>query len=168
MSTMQHKPAQAYRNVMESLVVEEVEKQLQRLPAKVSSYVNKAEVVAYALNRLPALYATSEKGWEQQGVRARRESGSQIVSAVRQAIAAVQRDPLRAVVPLTMGTEQESQVVLQELKELLGQDELSWRNLVDAVENALIRTARGEVTWRKRGNAAAQRNEWQQDSRYYL
>ena len=167
MSIMQHKPAQTYRNVMESLVVEEVEKQFQKLPSKVSSYVNKAEVIAYALNRLPALYATSEKGWEQQAARAKRESGSQIVSAVRQAIAAVQRDPLRAVVPLKIGIEQESQVVLQELKELLGQEELSWRNVVDAVENALIRTARGEVTWRKRGNEASQRNEWQ-DSRYYL
>ncbi|PSB25859.1 competence protein ComFB [Stenomitos frigidus ULC18] len=152
---------------MESLVVEEVEKQLQKLPAKVSSYVNKAEVIAYALNRLPALYATSEKGWEQQVIRARRELGNQILAAVRQAIAAVQRDPLRAVVPLKIGAEQESQVVLQELKELLGQEELSWRNVVDGVENALIRTARGEVTWRKRGNAAAQRNEWH-DSRYYL
>ncbi|MBW4580742.1 MAG: late competence development ComFB family protein [Tildeniella nuda ZEHNDER 1965/U140] len=167
MSTMQHKPAQTYRNVMESLIVEEVEKQFQKLPAKVSVYVNKAEVIAYALNRLPALYATSEKGWEQQGARARKELGSQIVAAVRQAIAAVQRDPLRAVVPLKIGADQESQVALQELKELLGQGELSWRNVVDAVENALIRTARGEVTWRKRGNAAAQRNEWQ-DSRYYL
>lgn len=167
MSTMQHKPAQTYRNVMESLIVEEVEKQFQKLPVKVSGYVNKAEVIAYALNRLPALYATSEKGWEQQGARARKELGSQIVTAVRQAIAAVQRDPLRAVVPLKIGADQESQVALQELKELLGQEELSWRNVVDAVENALIRTARGEVTWRKRGNAAAQRNEWQ-DSRYYL
>lgn len=167
MSTTQHNPAQTYRNVMESLVVEEVERQFQKLSPKVSRYVNKAEVIAYALNRLPALYATSEKGWEQQGARARRELDSQIVSAVRQAIAAVQRDPLRAMVPLKIGAEQESQVVLEELKELLGQDELSWRTLVDAVENALIRTARGEVTWRKRGNAAAQRNEWQ-DSRYYL
>ncbi|XGV98234.1 MAG: late competence development ComFB family protein [Leptolyngbya sp. BL-A-14] len=167
MSTTQHNPAQTYRNVMESLVVEEVEAQFQKLPAKVSRYVNKAEVIAYALNRLPALYATSEKGWEQQGARARRELNNQIVAAVRQAIAAVQRDPLRAVVPLKIGAEQESQLVLNELKELLGRDELSWRNLVEAVENALIRTARGEVTWRKRGNAAAQRNEWQ-DSRYYL
>lgn len=167
MSTTQHRSAQTYRNVMESLVVEEVEKQFQRLSARVTSYVNKAEVIAYALNRLPALYATSEKGWEQQRVRARKELDSQIIAAVRQAIAAVQRDPLRAVVPLQIGTDQESQVVLQELKELLGQDDLSWRNLADTVENALIRTARGEVTWRKRGNAAAQRNEWQ-DSRYYL
>lgn len=167
MSTIQHNPAKTYRNVMELLVVEAVEKQFQRLSAKVASYVNKAEVIAYALNRLPALYATSELGWEQQRIRAHKELNNQITAAVRQAIAAVQRDPLRAVVPLTIGTDQESQVVLQELKELLGQDNLSWRNLADAVENALIRTARGEVTWRKRGHAAAQRNEWQ-DSRYYL
>ena len=167
MSTTQHSPAQTYRNVMDSLVVEEVEKQLPRLSARVTSYVNKAEVIAYALNRLPALYATSEKGWEQQRTRARKELDSQIIMAVRQAIAAVQRDPLRAMVPLQMGADQESQLVLQELKELLGQEDLSWRNLADAVENALIRTARGEVTWRKRGNAAAQRNGWQ-DSRYYL
>ncbi len=164
---MPQNPAQTYRNVMESLVVEEVDRQFLKLSVKVSRYVNKAEVIAYALNRLPALYATSEKGWEQQGDRARRELNSQLVSAVRQAIAAVQRDPLRAVVPLKIGAEQESQVVLEELKALLGQGELSWRTLVDAVENALIRTARGEVTWRKRGNEAAQRNEWQ-DSRYYL
>ncbi len=167
MSIMPQNPAQTYRNVMESLVVEEVDRQFLKLSVKVSRYVNKAEVIAYALNRLPALYATSEKGWEQQGDRARRELNSQLVSAVRQAIAAVQRDPLRAVVPLKIGAEQESQVVLEELKALLGQGELSWRTLVDAVENALIRTARGEVTWRKRGNEAAQRNEWQ-DSRYYL
>lgn len=167
MSMTQHNPAQTYRNVMESLVAEEAEKQLQKLSAKVTNYVNKAEVIAYALNRLPALYATSEKGWEQQRTRARKELESQVVAAVRQAIAAVQRDPLRAVVPLKIGGDQESQLVLQELKELLGQDELSWRNVADAVENALIRTARGDVTWRKRGNAVAQRNEWQ-DNRYYL
>ncbi|XHX77774.1 MAG: late competence development ComFB family protein [Stenomitos frigidus ULC029] len=167
MSITQHHPAQTYRNVMEFLVVEEVEKQFQRLSAKIAEYLNKAEVIAFALNRLPALYATSEKGLEQQCLRARKELNTQVIAAVRQAIVAVQRDPLRAVVPLKIDADQESHLVLQELKELLGQDELSWRNLADAVENALIRTARGEVTWRKRGNAAAQRNEWQ-DSRYYL
>ncbi len=166
MNTTQHDQAQTYRNVMESLVLEEVEKQFQRLSTKVTNYVNKAEVVAFALNRLPALYATSEKGWQQQRARARKEMDSQIVASVRQAIAAVQRDPLRSVVPLKLGEEQVSQAVLQQLQELLGQ-EVSWRNLVDAVEGALIRTARGEVTWRKRGNAAAQRNEWQ-GSQYYL
>jgi hypothetical protein len=167
MATNQYNLAQTYCNVMESLVVEEVEKQFQRLSAKVANYVNKAEVIAFALNRLPALYATSEKGLEQQRLRAHKELHTQVIAAVRQAIAAVQRDPLRVVVPLKISGDQESQLGLQELKELLGQKELSWRNVADAVETALIRTARGEVTWRKRGNAAAQRNEWQ-DSRYYL
>lgn len=164
---MQPEQAQTYRNVMESLVVEEVEKQFQRLPAKVSSYVNKAEVVAFALNRLPPLYATSERGWQQQRDRARRGMDSQIVTAVRQAIAAVQRDPLRAVTPLKVEEEQESLAALQGLKELLGREELSWRDLVSAVENALIKTARGEITWRKRAQPAVQRSEWN-DTRYLL
>ncbi|MCL6434370.1 MAG: late competence development ComFB family protein [Leptolyngbyaceae cyanobacterium HOT.MB2.61] len=167
MSTMQPEQAQTYRNVMESLVVEEVEKQYQKLPAKVAGYVNKAEVVAYALNRLPPLYATSERGWQQQRNRARRGMDDQIKTAVRQAIAAVQRDPLRAVTPLKVEEEQESTAALQGLKELLGREELSWRDLVNAVENALIKTARGEITWRKRTSASVHRSEWH-DTRYLL
>jgi len=165
MSTIQPDHAQTYRNVMESLVIEEAEKQFQKLPPKVSGYVNRAEVVAYALNRLPALYATSERGWEQQRVRAAKELGAQIVAAVRQAIAAVQRDPLRTVVPLKVEDEWESQIALRDLRELLRREELSWKNLVDAVEHALIKTARGEITWRKRDTGNVQRYDWQ---RYHL
>jgi len=158
--------AQTYRNVMESLVVEEVEKQFQALPAKVASYVNKAEIIAFALNRLPALYATSEKGWQQQRERARKEMDSRIVTAVRQAIAAVQRDPLRVVVPLRVEDNHEAQLALQGLRALLQREELSWGNLVDVVENTLIRTTRGEVTWRKRNPISAKRYDW--NNSHYL
>jgi len=158
--------AQTYRNVMESLVVEEVEKQFQTLSAKVSRYVNKAEVIAYALNRLPALYATSEKGWQQQRERARKEMESRILTAVRQAIAAVQRDPLRAEIPLRVEDDQEAQVALQGLRTLLQREELSWVNLVEIVENTLIRTTRGEVTWRKRGIVSAKKYDW--NNSHYL
>jgi hypothetical protein len=167
MSTIHPDQAQTYRNVMESLVLDEAEKQFKRLPPKVSSYVNKAEVIAYALNRLPPLYATSEKGWQQQRERAGKEMDAKIVAAVRQAIAAVQRDPLRAVVPLKVEEEQASLVALQGLKELLRREELSWRELVDVVENTLMQTARGEITWRRRGIGSVQRNEWR-DTRYLL
>jgi predicted transcriptional regulator len=167
MSTIHPEQAQTYRNVMESLVLEEAEKQYKHLPPKVSSYVNKAEVIAYALNRLPPLYATSEKGWQQQRERALKEMDAKIVAAVRQAIAAVQRDPLRAVVPLKVEEEQEALIALQGLKELLRREDLVWGELVDAVEIALIRTARGEITWRKRGTGNIHRNEWH-DTRYLL
>lgn len=157
--------AQTYRNAMEALVTEEVEKQLQHLPARITSYLNKAEVVAYALNRLPSLYATSEKGWQQQCKRAYREYATQIVTAVRQAIAAVQQDPLRTGAPLRSGETWEAQTALQGLRELLQHEGLSWVNLVETVEHTLIKTTRGEITWRKRGKVAQPNHEWE-NSRY--
>jgi len=146
-------------------VIEELDKQFQRLSAKVAGYVNRAEVVAYALNRLPALYATSERGWDQQRSRARREMAPQIETAVRQAIAAVQRDPLRTVTPLKIEEDQDAQSALQGLRHLLRYEQLTWRNLVDIVEHTLMKTARGEITWSKRGTTPVQRYDW---NRYHL
>lgn len=160
-------PAQIYRNVMEPLVIQEFEHQFRQLPAKVAQYVNKAEVVAYALNRLPPLYATSERGWQQQQARADRELAPKIAAAVRQAIAAVQRDPIRATTPLRVDGDRDVHMALRELQELLHVNDLSWQNLADIVERELIRTARGEVSWRKRGSRVAESEEWQ-DRRYML
>lgn len=136
-------------NVMESLVAEELERQLQHLPYKTARYIDGAEVAAYALNRLPALYATSKRGWQQQRQRGEGDLKQQVVKAVRQGIAVVQQDPLRMSVPLEQeGTE--SQTALRELKELLQQEGLSWNNLASAVEEALTNTMQGEITWRQR------------------
>lgn len=91
-----------YRNAIEPLVTEEVERQLQRLPSPLVEYINPVQVMAYALNRLPALYATSEEGWRRQQLRAKTQFGPQIAVAVRQAIAAVQKDPLKVSTPLKL------------------------------------------------------------------
>ncbi len=165
MSTVQ--PAQTYLNVMEALVAEEVEKQKKQLPPKIAHYINQPEAIAYALNRLPPLYATSQKGWQQQRSRAARELHTKIVQAVRQALAALQRDPLRSSPPLKLETDRGPQDALRGLRELLRSEDLSWANLVDEIEQTLIRTARGEITWRKRGTALAEGHEWQ-DNRYIL
>ncbi|HEY9618004.1 MAG TPA: late competence development ComFB family protein [Microcoleaceae cyanobacterium] len=167
MPTTQPEQSHTYRNVMESLVVEEVELQCKHLPTRVANYINKTEVIAYALNRLPPMYATSQQGWQQQRNRASREMHNKIMMAVRQAIAAVQRDPLRVATPLRIEEDRSSQTALQELQELLRSDELSWRNVVDVVEQTLIRTARGEITWRKRGTSSVQAGDWH-DNRYFL
>lgn len=160
-------PAQTYLNVMEVLVAEEVDKQQKQLPPKIAPYINKSEAIAYALNRLPPLYATSQKGLQQQRTRATKEMQTKIALAVRQALAAIQRDPLRTSPPLRLEVDREPQDALKGLKELLGSEDLSWANLVDEIEHTLIRTARGEVTWRKRGTSLAEIHEWQ-DSRYML
>ncbi len=167
MNAMSGTPAFTYRNAMESLVVEELERQVQRLPQKQLAYLNTAEVVAYALNRLPALYATSEKGWQQQRLRGKNELSNHISTAVRQAIVAVQRDPLRVSVPLRSQQDLDANAALQGLRQLLGREELSWKNLVDAVEHTLVRTARGEITWRKQGSHGRNIYDWN-DNRYHL
>jgi len=93
-----YNPVPLYRNALEPLVVQEVDRQVDCLPAKLLKYIEvekiKAQAIAYALNRLPAMYATSERGWEFQQQKAQEKYGRKIIEAVRQGLAAVQLDPL--------------------------------------------------------------------------
>ncbi len=134
-------------NVMEVLVSEEVENQLNALPHKVARQVNPDEVTAFTLNRLPALYATSKRGWQRQWKRGKGELHSQIATAVRQGIVAVQRDPLHTDSPLTFAEADLAQTALEELKHLLKCEQLSWQNLPSLVKLALMDTLRGKITW---------------------
>ena len=109
MDTGQTERILKYRNVLESLVAEETCRQLMNLPPNLVKYINPAQVIAYALNRLPPLYATSFEGWQRQQKRATEELGNQITTAVRQGLAAVQRDPLKRVTPLPL-------IVVEEIK----------------------------------------------------
>lgn len=98
-STSRNQPL-TYINVLEAIVIEEVERKIEKLPPHLAKYINPAQVVAYALNRLPSLYATSEEGWRRQQLKARTELKNQIIMAVRQGFAAVQKDPLKVTTPL--------------------------------------------------------------------
>lgn len=103
-----------YRNAIEPMVVQEVEHQLQQLPPKMLKYIDPIQVVAYALNRLPALYATSEEGWHWQQERAKTKLKEQITTAVRQGLVAVQADPLKVSTPLKEGEVDPSRRYMQD------------------------------------------------------
>ncbi|NEQ34158.1 MAG: late competence development ComFB family protein [Leptolyngbya sp. SIO4C5] len=139
MTVVPSAPKREYINVMEVLVAEEVAQQLKKLPPRVLKYVKRAEVETYALNRLPALYASSEKGWEHQVEKAQGELHSKIVHAVRQAFAAVQVDPIRLSQPLNLQAEADSQAILQAFRELLKQPDLSWEEVLKRIKQ-IIRT----------------------------
>ncbi|NJR52367.1 MAG: late competence development ComFB family protein [Leptolyngbyaceae cyanobacterium CSU_1_3] len=163
---MQSNHAVSYRNAMESLVVEEVDRQLQRLPARLVEYLSTPEVIAYALNRLPPLYATSEKGWRQQRLRGKDELRNQINTAVRQALIAVQRDPLRVAAPLQLTEEElEPYTALQGLRRVLGKDDLSWETLVGVVERSLRKAKRAVKSDDRQPVGVTQHYDWD-DSRY--
>jgi len=137
-------PNRAYINVMELLVAEELEKQVHGLPPRVLKYMKRVEVETYALNRLPSLYASSEKGWQHQYDRAKREFRNQIKSAVRQAIAAVQIDPIRTSKPLQVNSHEDAQVALNTLRELLRQPDLSWDGVIKRVKLLIARVQKGQ------------------------
>jgi hypothetical protein len=121
-----------YINVMELLVAEEVGRQLERVSERASKYIKRTEVETFALNRLPALYASSEKGLQHQYDRALQSHGKEIQSAVRQAFAAVQVDPIRLSQPLHLNGEEEA--VLQALRELLRVPNLSWKSALREIQ----------------------------------
>lgn len=126
-----------YRNAMETLVEQEVDRQLRALPPKVASYINRLELIAYALNQLPSLYATSEQGMQHQLQRGRARYGEQVAQAVQRAIAAIRRDPLRSYAPLQEQQSPILQDVLYQLRRVLKNERLSWETLPIAVEEAL-------------------------------
>lgn len=131
-------PPRDYINVMELLVAEEVEQQLRQLPTRVLKYVKPIEVETYALNRLPSLYAMSEKGWQAQYHRARHELRKEISDAVRRAIAAVQVDPLRASRPLVRPSSVAgaNAALLEKFRAALGQPSLTWESLLRKCQRA--------------------------------
>lgn len=106
-----------YKNVMEILVEEEVIRQYKALSVD-ASYPKPEDIVAYALNQLPPLYATSEQGLQYQIQRGRVKFAIRITQTVQQAIAAVRRKlqtqntPLRQAQVAVMGHK------LQELRQL--------------------------------------------------
>ena len=84
------------------IVKEKVYQEIQKLPANVAKFVSVAEISAYALNRLPPLYISSEEGKYYQSQKAE-ALNDKVNAAVIHGMAAVLRDPLRKSTPLNLG-----------------------------------------------------------------
>ncbi|MEM6612593.1 MAG: late competence development ComFB family protein [Cyanobacteria bacterium P01_C01_bin.72] len=133
-----------HRNVMEVLVSEEIDRQIVRLPSNIKKFINPIEVATYALNRLPALYASSQQGFNKQKLKGRSEYSVKITQEVRKGFAAIQQDLLRSSTPLTIENEsevdrsiKEAKAALQELADYLPEKDLTWKNVVRLVKPIL-------------------------------
>jgi hypothetical protein len=138
-------------NVMEALVDDEIEAFLAvHANDRGIRYINPSQVKAFALNRLPGLYATSELGWQKQWERGKLEFAKPINTAVNQGFAAVHRDPLRyndALQP----PQDEADLALATLSKVFRRNDLSWSNLVEAVHDAITQAEAGGQAWRRSG-----------------
>lgn len=133
-----------HRNVMEMLVADEIERQMLRLPSNIKKFINPIEVATYALNRLPALYASSQQGFNKQKLKGRSEHSVKITQEVRKGLAAVQQDLLRSSTPLLSENEseidksiKEAKAALQELADYLPEKDLTWKNVIRLVKPIL-------------------------------
>ncbi len=125
------------KNTLEDIVIHEAKTQIEALGKGSEADVNLNEVAAYALNRLPPMYASTDRGWLQQRKRAHGELTQQIASVVRQARLSVRRDPLRKPEPLPEDELESPAYVLARLRYLLGKTKLHWRDVPIAVEEVL-------------------------------
>lgn len=153
---------------METLVIEEVERQFRKFSPRQLSFIAPDAVTTYALNRLEPLYANSQKGYECQEQRARAEFGTNIEMAVRQGIAAVERDPLRSSQPIQVKADEQSAQALKAMQHILQRSDLDWENLPDVLEEALNGASNGEPTWQSRSTKANSRHsiDWTRGKLY--
>ncbi|MEY2858805.1 MAG: hypothetical protein RLZZ74_3118, partial [Cyanobacteriota bacterium] len=107
-------------------------------------FVNPIEVATYALNRLPALYASSQQGFNKQKLKGRSEHSVKITQEVRKGFAAIQQDLLRNSTPLQAENEsevdksiKEAKAALQELADYLPEKDLTWKNVIRLVKPIL-------------------------------
>ena len=133
-----------HRNVMEILVAEEIERQIVRLPSNIRKFINPIEVATYALNRLPALYASSQQGFNKQKLKGRSQYEVKITQEVRKGFAAIQQDILRSSTPIKVENESDidrdikaAQEALQELADFLPKEDRTWKNVVRLVKPIL-------------------------------
>jgi hypothetical protein len=135
-------PAQApllknYINVMELLVEDEVRRQTKNMSPRTASLIRTSEVISYALNQLPALYATSKRGWDYQVREGQRKHGIQISQTVRYAVNAVLRDPIASSASLEVQLPSALRDVLYKLRHMLHNPDLDWENIPHAIGRLL-------------------------------
>ncbi|MGF1589584.1 MAG: late competence development ComFB family protein [Pleurocapsa sp.] len=80
-------PRKQFINVMEELILSEAITRVAEIEQTSDSSLDVGDIAAYALNRLPPLYATTEEGANYQRQRARQELQSLIQKQVAEAIA---------------------------------------------------------------------------------
>jgi Late competence development protein ComFB len=137
-------------NVLEAIVLQESKEQLARLQSVLSRKVTIEESAAYALNRLPPMYATSQQGVHWQSQKAHKEMSNQIESVVIQSIMALSKTPRRLDTPLPMVQfDLEQEEAMQILRQRWHRNDITWHNVAPMMEEAITQERQGSSEWEK-------------------
>ncbi|PZO42143.1 MAG: hypothetical protein DCF19_07830 [Pseudanabaena frigida] len=124
------------RNVLIEFVYREANAQIQSLGSGIKHKYNIDEVIAYALNRLPPMFTSTDVGLQvkRQECAALQEN---ITKVTRQALIAVRRDPLRQPQPLADIELANAPYALLGIQDLLDCKNLMWCDVPKVLENLL-------------------------------
>ncbi len=141
----------SFTNVMEKLILEETARQLSRMAPMLAREVTLEDAAAYALNRLPPMYATSEEGIERLREKALLDMGTAIASTVIQSIMTLSRLPRRIDAPIpVVKFEEQQESALSQVRQIAQRDDITWRNISRLMEDALEETKLLRFGWRRR------------------
>jgi hypothetical protein len=124
------------RNVLIEFIYSEANVQIQSLGSRIRHQYNLDEVIAYSLNRLPPMFASTDVGLQSK----RQECiamQADISKATRQALLGVRRDPLREAEPLEDVELANAPYALINVQEILGWENLMWADLAKALGDEL-------------------------------
>lgn len=137
-------------NVLEDLVKKEVNNQLKHMEAVLPRKVGIDDVSAYILNRLPAMYATTEEGVIWQTLKAKEKLGSQIELTVIQSLMTLSKTPRRLTDPIPLlKFEEDCEQTVKELRRIFHRDDITWRNIAALAEYAIEHESQGMTYWRQ-------------------
>ncbi|MEI6331129.1 MAG: late competence development ComFB family protein [Pseudanabaena sp.] len=137
-------------NVLEDLVKQEVANQLVHMEAVLPRKVGADDVSAYVLNRLPAMYATTEQGVTWQTQKAKEQLSNQIEVTVIEALMTLSKTPRRLASPIPLVKfEEDCEQSIKELRNILQRDDITWRNIANLTEYALEQSKHGMIYWKQ-------------------
>jgi hypothetical protein len=137
-------------NVLEDLVKQEVANQLMHMEAVLPRKVGADDVTAYVLNRLPAMYATTEQGVTWQTQKAKEQLSNQIEVNVIEALMTLSKTPRRLASPIPLVKfEEDCEQSIKELRNILQRDDITWRNIANLAEYALEQSQHGMIYWKQ-------------------
>jgi hypothetical protein len=140
-----------YTNALEKPVLLTARAQMQRLSHAVGKNVKLEDVAAYALNRLPPIYVTSKQALKRERERAKRELGNEMISLIMQAILSLSKAPTRLVGPIPLARfDRDLEEALTQLRLILNRDDITWRNVVSLVLEAMDGAKQQGDDWRQR------------------
>jgi hypothetical protein len=124
------------RNVLLEFIYKEANAQLQSLGSGIRHKYNLEEVMAFALNRLPPMFASTDVGLQSKRAECL-SMQADIAKATRQALLGVRRDPLRQHQPMEDIELANAPYTLIGVQESLSRTNLMWCDLPEALEENL-------------------------------